>query len=505
MNPGAVELQEIQVDKVTQNNRCECWTHNIADQFSIRSIKEQSGDTIIEVGPPHEGYSIETTIINGKINGNSKILSPDKIMVASLVFVDGVASGPCKLYDELGILYFKGHMENGLRQGRGTEYDENQRIVFDGFFDKGSKRKIYPMETNKKYWIEFDEDDNIINIGQRNDYGQLKGKCYLYGKNGEITRISDWDEGRELSVIKQFIGNKMIEYKNGVRFYEGCYRDSIELDYPYEGEGKEFGADGQTLVFHGNYYYGKRHGTGLLYKNMQVIYNGIWNNGYSIKQQNRDCCCAYIIYFIVILITSLILYLIDPLFLLYMICLLPIEMCIIVVPIGTKKQNKSTNDETKAWKKHVKTNYSNLRDETNEKGVAYTRPLSDTERIVIWNNCYPYASEFKIDGLSQLKQLLVSVNSFTRKLFSYGNDESKSFHILNCESLESITIALFSFSDFAGIFELKNLPQLQSIQIGVINFRSYNFYASSFVIRGIELILNIVMIRSSKSTIHYIR
>ena len=155
--------------------------------------------------------------------------------------------------------------------------------------------------------------------------------------------------------------------------------------------------------------------------------------------------------------------------------------------------------------KHVKTNYSNLRDETNEKGVAYTRPLSDTERIVIWNNCYPYASEFKIDGLSQLKQLLVSVNSFTRKLFSYGNDESKSFHILNCESLESITIALFSFSDFAGIFELKNLPQLQSIQIGVINFRSYNFYASSFVIRGIELILNIVMIRSSKSTIHYIR
>ena len=350
MNPGTVELQEIQVDKVTQNNRCECWTHNIAEQFPIQAIKEQSGDTIIEVGIPHEGYSIETTVINGKINGISKILSPDNIKVASLVFVDGVASGPCKLYDELGILYFKGYLENGLRQGRGTEYDENQRIVFDGFFDKGSKRKIYPMETNKKYWIEFDEDDNIINIGQRNDYGQLIGKCYLYGKNGEITRISDWDEGRELSVIKQFIGNKMIEYKNGVRFYEGCYRDSIELDYPYEGEGKEFGADGQTLVFHGNYYYGKRHGTGLLYKNMQVIYNGIWNNGYSIKQQNRDCCCAYIIYFIVILITSLILYLIDPLFLLYMICLLPIEMCIIVVPIGTIIQNKSTNDETKAWK-----------------------------------------------------------------------------------------------------------------------------------------------------------
>ena len=46
--------------------------------------------------------------------------------------------------------------------------------------------------------------------------------------------------------------------------------------------------------------------------------------------------------------------------------------------------------------------------------------------------------------------------------------QSKSFHILNCESLESIQIGPKSFSDFGGDFELKNLPQLQSIQIGTI-------------------------------------
>ena len=85
------------------------------------------------------------------------------------------------------------------------------------------------------------------------------------------------------------------------------------------------------------------------------------------------------------------------------------------------------------------------------------------------------------------------------------NYKSKSFHILNCESLESIEIGEYSFSDFGGEFELKNLPKLQSIQIGTIGNDSYNFYSSSFVIRGIEMILNIVMIRSSKSTIHYIR
>ena len=72
-----------------------------------------------------------------------------------------------------------------------------------------------------------------------------------------------------------------------------------------------------------------------------------------------------------------------------------------------------------------------------------------------------------------------------------GNDQWKSFHILNCESLESIQIGEYSFSDFAGEFELKNLPQLQSIQIGTFGSHSSHFYWSSFVIQGIEMILNI--------------
>ena len=125
--------------------------------------------------------------------------------------------------------------------------------------------------------------------------------------------------------------------------------------------------------------------------------------------------------------------------------------------------------------------------------------------IEIGNECFGSVKTFKIDGLNELKTIKIGNNSFTQKKNSSGEDKSKSFHILNCESLESIQIGERSFSDFAGEFELKNLPQLQSIQIGTIGSDSYSFCWSSFVIRGIELILNIVMTRSSKSTIHYIR
>ena len=127
------------------------------------------------------------------------------------------------------------------------------------------------------------------------------------------------------------------------------------------------------------------------------------------------------------------------------------------------------------------------------------------ESIIIGDNCFASVKTFKIDGLNRLKTIKIGNNSFSKEKNSSGIEKSQSFHILNCESLESIEIGEYSFSDFGGEFELKNLTQLEYIQIGTVGSNSYNFCYSSFVIRGIELILNIVMIRSSKSTIHYMR
>ena len=117
--------------------------------------------------------------------------------------------------------------------------------------------------------------------------------------------------------------------------------------------------------------------------------------------------------------------------------------------------------------------------------------FSIVESIEIGNDCFESVQTFEIEGLNRLKSLKIGINSFTQEKDDDGNDESKSFHILNCESLESIEIGEYSFSDFGGEFELKNLPQLQSIIIGTFGSISRNFYNSSFVIRGIDLILNI--------------
>ena len=109
--------------------------------------------------------------------------------------------------------------------------------------------------------------------------------------------------------------------------------------------------------------------------------------------------------------------------------------------------------------------------------------FSLVESIVIEGNSFGSVNIFKIDGLHRLKSLKIGKNSFTS--LKEGNWEWKylinlpnSFHVLNCESLESIEIGEYSFSDY-GEFELKNLPQLQSIEL-----QSFSFHWSKCVIEG---------------------
>ena len=137
------------------------------------------------------------------------------------------------------------------------------------------------------------------------------------------------------------------------------------------------------------------------------------------------------------------------------------------------------------------------------------------ESIEIGDSCYESVQTFKIDGLNRLKSLKIGKNSFTQlnetfwntnwdSAFNLADNEKKSFHILNCDSLESIEIGEYSFSDFAGDFELRNLNSLQVLKIGEANVKSRNFYDGTFVIRGVDF-LHIIRNRSTFITIHHIR
>ena len=111
-----MELSSIAV--VDNNCRGECWKYNLNNQFPIIPVNVEDGEVILEVGIPHKGYSIESVMKNGKMNGISRILNEKKVKIASLTFIDGIANGGCTVYDSIGRLYFEGYFVNGYREGK---------------------------------------------------------------------------------------------------------------------------------------------------------------------------------------------------------------------------------------------------------------------------------------------------------------------------------------------------------------------------------------------------
>lgn len=134
------------------------------------------------------------------------------------------------------------------------------------------------------------------------------------------------------------------------------------------------------------------------------------------------------------------------------------------------------------------------------------------ETIEIGDYCFSKVNTFKIDGLMHLKSIKIGDNSFTTVIEDNWDDEwdnddincstARSFHILNCEQLMDISIGGFSFSNYSGQFELKNLPSLRSIKIGLFHRKSCNFRYSSFVLQGIFFYYRF-RYRSSQSRIYF--
>ena len=110
--------------------------------------------------------------------------------------------------------------------------------------------------------------------------------------------------------------------------------------------------------------------------------------------------------------------------------------------------------------------------------------FTDLEYLKIGSDSFGFVETFNMDGMHKLTTLIIGSSSFTESKYAEDNRVHKSFHVKNCELLASIEIANNAFSDYSGEFELANLPSLKTISIGSKYYISYNFFHSSFVVRG---------------------
>ena len=125
--------------------------------------------------------------------------------------------------------------------------------------------------------------------------------------------------------------------------------------------------------------------------------------------------------------------------------------------------------------------------------APYFEPSSKllVKSITIGGNSFIRAKSFRVDGLKLLRSISILQESFTRvgsKVTETKTREAnRHFGVLNCPQLTSIGISSYSFAEWDGEFELKNLPALESIQIGSRTYgTSYSFYHSTPSMNGTQ-------------------
>ena len=87
--------------------------------------------------------------------------------------------------------------------------------------------------------------------------------------------------------------------------------------------------------------------------------------------------------------------------------------------------------------------------------------LKGIERVEIEEDYFIKMKRFVIDGLNELKSIIIGKNSF---YLDIKLREGSKCLIMNCDQLSEINIGYRSFYWYES-FELKNLPSLISIQL----------------------------------------
>ena len=417
------------------------------------------------------GVEYEVTLYQGD-HSNEYLLSEMK---------DGQVEGRCQLFNR-GILSLAWMMKNGKRIGGVTEYENGKAIQKEGWDsllgnDEGDRRMIENskegliMTIRRKCKEDEDEDGCVIYRGEFDEEMNRDGYGIEYDiENGKEKIEGYWRKDKLIQMIHEFDAdnNQMIEYAES----EDNDESSVELL-------------NRIPIYIGGYSTenGKyvRNGKGYLIDEESGTANreSEWENGKEKKESGTD---LYEGWYVKGMSESIRSVLKNE---------IPSEIKTKpTVNVPAKRVEIHDSSELNAMDLKA-TELVICSDCCNDVNALNLNKFEWLESIEIGDECFESVKTFKIDGLNRLKTIKIGNNSFTQKKNSSGNDKSKSFHILNCESLKSIQIGEYSFSDFAGEFELRNLPQLQSIQIGIIGSTSYNFRNSSFVIRGIVMILNI--------------
>ena len=373
---------------------------------------------------------------------------------------DGKVEGRCELFEN-GILRLSWVMKDGQRIGRISEYEKGKALFkeeWNSALREGDHRMIENSEGGLKLVIR-DRNNTMIYQGEFDEELNRHGKGMEYDENGKLKYEGYWNKGELMRIVREFKEDEMIEYEdcdnvdvlNRIPLYIGGY-NIVNGEFKRNGIGYLIDRKNGTAIRECKWFNGKE-------LNGIDLFDGWYVNG-----MNESIRCV-------------------------------LDNEVFDERIDERQVNINNSSELNGIMWYIADLVIGS-DCCNELTSLNLNGYKCLKSIEIGSECFCLVDGFVLNGLNELKSLKIGKDSFTYLKssnwnYTQANNNNRSFHLLNCSKLESIEIGSYSFSDYGGGFELKNLPNLTTIQIGEIGSESYNFCWSSFEIKGM---INVILI-----------
>ena len=211
---------------------------------------------------------------NGVKNGIVQVLTDDGILFARLSYKENKLEGECLFYDG-GSLCEKAYYQNDRKHGWSTSYENGKESI--SLFEKGVQKRRLLKCDGEDMWKEVDMNNEWnYSLCKLDKQFRHQGICKKFVQ-GILTEESMYKDDKVVRKCREIRGREMTEYdENGVKIYQGEYKQDLKKGYIRDGKGKEF-VDG-VVSYVGGWRKGCKEGEGKSMKDNIVYYSGRWKD-----------------------------------------------------------------------------------------------------------------------------------------------------------------------------------------------------------------------------------
>lgn len=370
----------------------------------------ENGKCTIHFASDHSDLHMQVNLKDGWRDGDGLILREDGSLSIKVHFTDGVLDGEVTKYDDNKHVVLKGCVSQGEETGLFIEYDEKGNEVWSGYYRHGTRRvELKKSQELTDFYEERDSLGAVKNVSHFDPSRLCKDGLSFELASGKVSRVSEYRDGSLQRIAMEMKNDVLTEYdENGKKVYEGGYCGNMKTGFLREGKGTEYASDGETAVYIGEWRKGKRNGTGVEYKDGQVVFNGNWKDGRRVanKKTKKELPVArkkktskswtYLIWIIVIVVV--------------------IGVVIGIVALSGRSSDQATFsscDELTSFPENKEAAIKELRF---KKGCECKKEISlsrfvNCEKIEIESEALTRLYQIDISGMSKLKELVVGDGS----------------------------------------------------------------------------------------------